>query len=125
MVSESTVMSRRLRKWGSRRFVCPQSPDVVAPACRSGCPRQNPKHVLMFCPDHARNRPKLFEAAGTYKYREILSTGNGLRAVARWVMSEGVLTQCSLAKEQTDRVEGRAGDKLEEVEQREEVRDRE
>ena len=30
-----------------------------------------------------------------------------LRAVARWVMSEGLLLQYSLAKEQTDRVEGR------------------
>ena len=37
-----------------------------------------------------------------------MSTGKGLRAVARWVMSEGLLSQISLAKEQINRVEGRA-----------------
>ena len=42
------------------------------------------------------------------QYRELMSTGKGLRAVARWVMSEGLLSQFSLAKEQIDHVEGRA-----------------
>ena len=37
-----------------------------------------------------------------------MSTGKGLQAVARWVMSEGLLSQFSLAKEQVDWVEGRA-----------------
>ena len=36
-----------------------------------------------------------------------MSTGKGLRAVARWVMSEGLLLQFSLANEQIHRVEGR------------------
>ena len=40
-------------------------------------------------------------------------------------MGEGLLAQFSLAKEQTDRAEGRAGNELEEEEEREEVPDRE
>ena len=37
-----------------------------------------------------------------------MSTGKGLRAVTRWVINEGLLSQFSLAKEQIDRAEGRA-----------------
>ena len=82
----------------------------------------------MSCPDHAHNQRKLFEAAGTDGYQEILSTGKRLRAEARWVMSEGLLAQFSLAKEQTNRAEGRVGNEVEEEEEEEEgeeVSDRE
>lgn len=82
-------------------------PDVVSPACQCGWRRQDPNHVIMFCPDHARNRWKLYEAAGTDRYLEILSTRKGLRALARLGMNEKLLSQFSLAKEQTDREEGR------------------
>ena len=54
---------------------------------------------------NARNRRNLYEAAGTSQYRELMSTGKDLRAVARWVMSEGPL---SLTKEQINHVEGRS-----------------
>ena len=50
----------------------------------------------------------LFEATGTDRYQEILSTGKGIRGMARWVMSESLLPQFSLAKEQIDGVESRA-----------------
>lgn len=33
--------------------------------------------------------------------------GKGLQAVARWIMSESLLSQVSRAKEQIDRVKGR------------------
>ena len=58
---------------------------------------------------HAIDETYLFEAAGTDRHREILSTGKVLRAMAQWVMGEGLLAQFSLAKEQIDQVEGRAG----------------
>ena len=61
----------------------------------------------MFCPDHACNRWKLYEAAGTNRYLEILSTRKGLSALARLGMNEELLSQFSLAKKQTDREEGR------------------
>ncbi|MCJ1265039.1 hypothetical protein MMC22_004914 [Lobaria immixta] len=44
---------------------------------------------------------------GTNRYEQMISTGKGLRAVARWVMSEGLLGQFLLAKEQSDWAEGR------------------
>lgn len=75
-------------------------PDVISPACQYGWRREDPKHVLMFCPNCALNRRESFEAAGTDRYQEVLSTGKGLRVVARWVMSEELLAQFSLAKEQ-------------------------
>lgn len=62
----------------------------------------------MFCPNHAHNRLRLFEVAGTNRYQEILLTWKDPLAVARWVMSEGLLPQFSLAKEQIDCVESRA-----------------
>lgn len=64
---------------------------------------QDPKHVIMFCPNHAHSRRRLYEAAETNQYQEILSTGKGLRAVTRWILSEA---QFSLAKEQIDGVKG-------------------
>ena len=82
---------------------------MVSPACQCGWRRQDPKQIIIFCPNHARNRRSLYEAARTDRYQEIMSTGKGLRAVARCVMSEGLLAQFSLAKEQIDLLEGRTG----------------
>ncbi|MCJ1263736.1 hypothetical protein MMC22_003606 [Lobaria immixta] len=41
----------------------------------------------------------------------MLSTSKGLRAVARWMMGEGLLHQFPLAREQIDREEGGATEK--------------
>ena len=102
------VIQLRTEKVGSAAFLHARHvPDVISPACQWRWRRQDPKHVIVFCPHHARNRRRLFEAAGTDRWQEVLSTGKGLRAVARWVMDEGLLAQFSLAKEQIDRVEGR------------------
>ena len=81
-------------------------PDVVSPACQFGWRRHDPKHVVIFCPDRARDHQKLYKTAGTDKYQEILSTGKRLRAVAQWVVSECLLSRTSLAREQSDWVEG-------------------
>lgn len=82
-------------------------PDVISPACQCGWRWEDPKHVVIFCPNRARNHRNLYEAARTNRYREILSTGKGLRAVARWVMNEGLLARFPPAKEKIDRAEGR------------------
>ena len=68
---------------------------------------QDVKHIIIFCQNHTHNRQKLYKEAGTDRYQEILSTREGLRAVARGVMKEGLLAQFSLAKEQIDLLEGR------------------
>lgn len=46
---------------------------------------------------------------------------NGLRAVAGWVMSEGVLSQLLLENEQSDKAEGRASVNSDEVSEQERV----
>ena len=105
----SLAVQLRTEKVGFAAFLhARRVPDVVSPACQCGWRRQDPKHIIIFCPNHALNRRSLYEAAGTGRYREIMSTRKGLRALARWVMSEGLLLQFSLAKEQADWVEGRA-----------------
>ena len=83
--AESSLAIRlRTEKVGFAAFLhARRVPDVVSPACQCGWRRQNPKHVIIFCPNHARNRRSLYEAAGTSQYRELMSTGKGLRAVAR------------------------------------------
>lgn len=84
-------------------FFSPKVPLVL------GWRREDPKHVVICCPNRARNRQKSYEAARTNRYQDILSTGKGFRAVAWWVVNERLLAQFSLAKEQIDRVEGRQG----------------
>ena len=43
-------------------------PDVVSPACQCGWRRQDSKHVINFCPNHARNRRRFYKAAGMNRY---------------------------------------------------------
>ncbi|MCJ1265443.1 hypothetical protein MMC22_005321 [Lobaria immixta] len=77
---------------------------------------------VVFCPNHALIRDRLYEEAGTQQDLQMLLTRNGLRAVARRVMREGLLHQFSLAREQIDRAEGRIveGEGVEEGEEAEE-----
>ena len=105
----SVAIQLRTEKVGFAAFLhARRVPDVVSPACQCGWRQQDPKHIIIFCPNHAHNRRSLYEAAGTSRYQELMSTGKGLRAVARWVINEGLLSQFALAKEQIDRAEGRA-----------------
>ena len=105
----SLAIQLRTGKVGFAAFLhARRVPDVLSPACQCGWRRQDPKHVIVFCPNHALTRNRLYEEAGTQQYQEMLSTRKGLRAVARWVMREGLLHQFSLAKEQIDRAGGAA-----------------
>ena len=113
----SLAIQLRTEKVGFAAFLhARRVPDVISPACQCSWRRQDPKHVVMFCPNHASTRHRLFREAGTQRYREILSTERGLRAVARWVMREGLLGQFSLAREQLGRAE-KEGDGVEEGEE--------
>lgn len=42
-----------------------KSPDMISLSCQCGCRQQDPKRVIAYCPNHARNRRKLYEAVGT------------------------------------------------------------
>lgn len=120
IAESSLVVQLRTEKAGFAAFLhARRVSDMISPACQGGWRRQDPKHVIIFCPNHARNRRSLYEAAGTDRYQGTMSTGKGLRAVARWARSEGLLLQFSLAKVQIDRVEGRVlndGDNEDEAE---------
>ena len=95
---------------------------ALSPACQCGWRRQDPKHIIVFCPKHTiATRNKMYEEAGTRQYLEIRSTREGLRAVARWMMREDLLHQFSLAKEQIDRAERRATEGENAVEEDEET----
>lgn len=71
---------------------------------------------MLQSPNYASTRRKLYEETGTQQYQNILSTGKRLRAVARWIMREGLLGHFSLAKEQHDWMEGRARNEVVEEE---------
>ena len=89
---------------------------MISPACHCGWRRQDPKRVVIFCLNHAYYRRRFYETAGTdYTKRLIILIGKGLRAVARWVMNEGHLSQFSLAKEQSDWVEGKDKEEEDEI----------
>ena len=83
-------------------------PEMVSPACQCEWHCQNPKHIIIFCSNHALNHCSLYEAAGTDRYWEIMSTRKNPQTVACWVMSKSLLLQFLLAKEQVDWVENRA-----------------
>lgn len=52
-------------------------PGVLSPACQCGWRRQDPKHIIMFCPDHAATRDRLFEEAGTRQCEVMLAAKKG------------------------------------------------
>lgn len=95
---------------------------MLSLACQCGWRRQDPKHIIVFCPDHMATRDKLYEEAGTQQYLEMLSTRRGLRAVARWMMRESLLCQFLLAREQMDRAERGATEGENAVEEEEETK---
>ena len=75
-------------------------PGLISPACQCGRRRQDLRHVIIFCPNQAFKRRRLYEKTETQRYQETLSTEKCLRAIARWVMKEGLLGQFWLAREQ-------------------------
>jgi hypothetical protein len=74
-------------------------PDYPSPLCDCGWPRQTVKHVLLFCPRFARDRDKMIQEASTSDYTTLLLTAQGIRAVTKWFLRQGILTQFSLASE--------------------------
>ena len=90
----SVAVQLRTEKVGFAAFLHERKvPGVLSPACGCGWRRQDPKHIIIFCPNHAATRNRLYEEAGTRHYKEILATKRGLRAVAGWIMREGLLHQ--------------------------------
>ena len=76
---------------------------MLSPACEYGWRRQDPKQVIVFCPDHATFRGRLYEEAGKRR------------------MGEDLLHQFSFAKGHTEwaEEERHEGEETEEAEEEE------
>ena len=80
--------------------------NLTDASCSCGWRKQDAAHILTACPLYADLRLELVKKAGTSDHREILSTGKGIRAAARFMMFTGLLPQFGLAKEMEEVVEG-------------------
>ncbi len=78
-------------------------PGIRNAECSCGWRKQTVKHILLFCPELAKERRELIEQVGTSDYRQILTQKHGIRAAARWMIKIGRLDQFSLAQEQLAR----------------------
>jgi hypothetical protein len=77
-------------------------PGYSKPDCDCGWPQQNPKHIILFCPDYMIGRAEMLPEAKTTDYTKLLSTEAVLRAVTRWFLQRDVITQSSLARTMSD-----------------------
>lgn len=101
-IAKSSLASQlRIEKGGdSQHSSMPAEPPTWSPpACQCGWRRQDPKHVIIFRPNHAFNRRRLYEAGGNRSIpknsvdRKVTSRG-----VPAGIMNEGLLTRFSRAK---------------------------
>lgn len=65
--------------------------DVDSPYCECGEGRQDVKHVLLTCTRWQTERLELIKKAGTTNLDTMLSTGQGIKAAANWVIDNGIL----------------------------------
>ena len=95
--------------------------NICTPACSCGWQNEDPKHGIMFCPDRAHHCHRLYEAARPTDMKKLCQPEKG-SAVTKWAMSEGLRNRFSLAKEQSDWVEGKGRKNKVESEEIEEQR---
>jgi hypothetical protein len=73
-------------------------PGMESPQCLCGWQRQTVKHVIINCPEIS-HREEMFLQAKSRDYRTILSTNDGLKAVAQWLIHHGRIEQFKVARE--------------------------
>ena len=83
-------------------------PGHYSPACTCGHQRQDPRHILMHCPEQAGTRNQMMQQAGTTDFRTLLS-GENIKTVTKWVMEQGLLGQFDLALEMEKEAEREEG----------------
>jgi exonuclease III len=104
----SAAVQLRTGKIGFNSFLFKiKVPGIDTPGCSCGWAKQDTKHILLFCPDYTAGRQELIQQAGTSDLRHMLTSTEGVRAAARWLVRSGVLTQFSLAKIQLARADRR------------------
>ncbi len=100
----SMAVQLRSEKIGLNDFLYRMKvPGIRNAECSCGWRKQTVKHILLFCPELAKERRELIEQVGTSDYRQILTQKHGIRAAARWMIKIGRLDQFSLAQEQLAR----------------------
>lgn len=75
-------------------------PTVASPACTCGWNRQTPKHVIMFCTNHARK--DMLEACKSTDFKLITGKSRNLKIVTKWLMRTKLLSQYDIAVQQLD-----------------------
>ena len=74
--------------------------------CQCGWRKQDSKHITLFCPDYTEGRTEMLCEAGTGCFNTMISTKEGIRAAARWMVKADALHQFSLARVQARRIDG-------------------
>lgn len=88
-----------LRDYLFRRRV----PGIMSSACTCGFQKQDPKHILLFCPELVEGRAQMLRQAGTSNLHQLLSTNEGIKASTSWLLKKGILGQFRLAQEMEER----------------------
>ena len=96
----SVAVQMRSGKIGLNVFLNRMGVPGIDPDCKCGWRRQDVKHILLFCPKSYKDRPRLLAEAGTEDLQTMLTTVNGIRAAARWMINSGWLNSFGVASEQ-------------------------
>lgn len=96
----SLAVQTRTEKTGFAQFPHRQRvPSITSPACECGWNSQTAKHIIRHSSLQPHRR-RMLEKAGTRDYRTLVTTPKGLKAVTKWSMKLGLMSQYSLVTEQ-------------------------
>ena len=91
--AQSTIATQlRTGHIGLRQYLYKRRvPEVDSPFCECGEGRQDVKHILLTCPRLQTERIELTATARTTNLDTMLSTPQGLKAAANWILKHGIL----------------------------------
>ena len=99
----SVAVQMRSGKIGLNAFLNKMRVPGIDPDCKCGWRKQDIKHILLFCPESHKDRPRLLAEAGTSDFQTMLTTVKESRAAARWMVNLGCLNSFEMASEQLQR----------------------
>ena len=74
--------------------------------CQYGWRKQDSKYITLFCPDYTKGCTEMLREAGIGYFNTMISTKEGVRTTARWIVRADALHQFSLTRVQARRVDG-------------------
>jgi hypothetical protein len=75
----------------------------ITPECPCGWRSQTLKHIAIYCPLRQEHRKQLIDRAGTTSWIRMTRTRHSLDALVKWMISQSILDQFSLAREEEAR----------------------